>query len=136
MASCIDCNRVLKKPNIKYCLNKCQREKEYKLYILRWKNGGVSGQRGVEAKNISGHIRRYLINKYAYACSQCGSNKINIEAGLNPLEVDRVDSDSENNLEANIRILCPNCHSLASSYRNLNKGHGRPWRRINYPKAA
>ena len=29
------------------------------------------------------------------------------------------------NKEDNFEVLCPNCHSLTSTYKSLNKGKGR-----------
>lgn len=51
-----------------------------------------------------------------------------------PLEIDHVDGDASNNLESNIRLLCPNCHALTSNFKNLNRGRGRKWRREKYIK--
>lgn len=33
--------------------------------------------------------------------------------------------NSENNSEDNLRLICPNCHSLTSTYRGANRGQGR-----------
>lgn len=60
--------------------------------------------------------------------SVCGWNKINPVTKVVPLEIDHIDGNSENNKEENLRLICPNCHSLTSSFRNLNKGKGRGWR--------
>ena len=51
-----------------------------------------------------------------------------------PLEIDHIDGDAENNIETNLRVLCPNCHSLTPHFRNLNKGKGRKWRMKKYIK--
>jgi Zn finger protein HypA/HybF involved in hydrogenase expression len=34
------------------------------------------------------------------------------------LEVDHIDGNYLNNLQENLRLLCPNCHSQTSNYRN------------------
>ena len=39
--------------------------------------------------------------------------------------VDHIDGNSDNNSEENLRLICPNCHSLTSTYRGANRGHGR-----------
>jgi 5-methylcytosine-specific restriction endonuclease McrA len=104
------------------------------LYVTKWKQGEVNGSRGVNAKNISQHVRRYLLDKHGNECSLCGWNKINLTTKTVPLEIDHIDGDSENNNEANLRLLCPNCHSLTPNFRNLNKGKGRLWRKNKYLK--
>ncbi|MFO1310473.1 MAG: hypothetical protein U1F41_00245 [Burkholderiales bacterium] len=37
-----------------------------------------------------------------------------------PLELDHIDGDRSNNLLANLRLLCPNCHALTPTYRGRN----------------
>jgi 5-methylcytosine-specific restriction endonuclease McrA len=75
-----------------------------------------------------------LLIKYSSQCSRCGWCKVNPVIGHSPLEIDHIDGDSENNSENNLVLLCPNCHSLTPTYKNLNKGHGRSWRTEKYVK--
>lgn len=42
-----------------------------------------------------------------------------------PLEIEHLDGDYTNNKEENLAVLCPNCHSLTSTYKGTNKGNGR-----------
>jgi len=136
MKECLQCRESTKRSIAKYCSNKCQLDFEYYSYINRWKDGMENGSRGIHAKNISGYIRRYMINKYNNSCSLCGWKEINITTGQVPLEIDHIDGNSDNNDEGNMRLICPNCHSLTASYRNLNKGNGREWRRDKYIKVT
>lgn len=41
--------------------------------------------------------------------------------GLIPLELDHIDGNNQNNNLSNLRLLCPNCHALTSTYRGKNK---------------
>jgi len=134
MDSCMQCNCALAKTSYKYCSNKCQSDHNYKDYIASWKCGQKDGMRGINTKNMSGHIIRYLGDKYNNSCARCGWDRINSTTGNSPLEIDHMDGNSSNNSENNLILLCPNCHSLTSNYKNLNKGNGRLWRREKYAK--
>lgn len=135
MRTCLNCNKVLaRKPNI-YCSSFCQHEFQYRVYINEWKQGKVDGGKGVMTRNIAGPLTRYLREKYKQ-CSICGWDQVNQVTGRVPLEIDHIDGNSENNQEKNLRLICPNCHSLSSTFRNLNKGNGREWRRLKYVKSA
>jgi hypothetical protein len=128
------CGKRPARSSYKYCSNKCQCIDQYNRYIEKWKSGIVNGGRGIVTKNISRHIKRYFIEKYGEKCMLCGWNKKNPKTGRVPLEVDHINGDSENNNENNLRFICPNCHSLSTNFRNLNKGKGRAWRTAKYLK--
>lgn len=53
-------------------------------------------------------------------CSECG---INEWRGVKlSLHLDHIDGNNINNQIENLRLLCPNCHSLTSTYCGKNKG--------------
>jgi len=134
MNFCLVCNKKPERKSYKYCSNKCQQIYQYRTYIEKWKQGSVSGNRGIIAKNISSYIKRYLVELYGEQCSICGWNKKNKVTGKIPLEIDHMNGNADDNKEQNLRLICPNCHSLSSNFRNLNKGKGRSWR-IKYLKS-
>ena len=118
---CINCNKEVNKRS-KYCSVECQKEYQYKTYIEKWKKGIVDGMRG--EYQISLHIKRYLFNKYNNQCAVCGWGEENPYTHNIPLEIEHKDGNYKNNKEENLLLLCPNCHSLTSTYKgaNLNKG--------------
>jgi len=120
----------------KYCSNKCQWEFQYRVYIERWRRGEVTGTKGINAKGVSNHLKRFLIIKFGERCAECGWNKRHQKTNKVPLELDHIDGNADNNHEGNIRLLCPNCHSLTDNFRNLNRGRGRLWRKEKYVKVS
>ena len=115
---CLNCGKKLTKRQTKYCSNTCQKEYEFQQRIIKWKNGQLSGYSGT---NISPYVRRYMLEKNNYSCEICGWNKINPFSGNSPLEVHHKDGNFMNNKEENLQVLCPNCHSLTDTYKNMNK---------------
>lgn len=116
----------------KFCSNRCQKDKEYTLNIQAWQEGkksGIVGQYG-----IANYLRRYLFEKYDNKCSMCGWGEINMFTGKIPLEVEHVDGNYLNNNEENLTLICPNCHSLTSTYKGANAGNGRKARSKYYEK--
>lgn len=109
----------------KFCSNKCQADYRYSLFKKGWLSSNVD----VLTINTSGHIRRYLLEQNGEKCWECSWNKRNIVTGRVPLEVDHRDGNATNNKLKNLRLICPNCHSLTASFRALNKGKGRAWRK-------
>src|SRR3990167_10972138 len=135
MNSCLVCNEIPKRSFYKYCSNKCQQTHQYRQYIKNWKQGLVHGGRGIVAKNISSYLRRYLIEKYGEKCFLCNWDQKHPVTGRIPLEVDHINGNADDHSEENLRLICPNCHSLSPNFRNLNKGRGRSWRMLKYLKA-
>lgn len=129
LRNCLHCEKPVNHGRAIYCSNQCQQDHRYASWIERWKQGLESGLIGVTIKALSNHLERYLHEKFNSACSICGWNEVNVYSGSVPVEVDHIDGDYTNNTEANLRLLCPNHHALTSTYKNLNKGHGRPFRR-------
>lgn len=129
--NCLNCNKefVFKKTSKnKYCNNLCQQSFQYKAYIESWKNGNENGEKG--KGQVSKYIKRYLLDKFQNSCSCCKISSWNEKPIV--LEVEHIDGNSDNNLEDNLTILCPNCHSQTNSYKGANRGSGRAYRRERY----
>lgn len=111
----------------KYCSIKYQKEYQQKSYITKWKNNEVSGIRG--EYQISSYIKNYIFEKYNNKCAKCGWSKVNPYTKTIPLEIEHIDGNYKNNNEQNLILLCPNCHSLTSTYKGANLNHGRSGRK-------
>lgn len=122
---CLNCGEKIKY-NAKYCSHKCQLEYQQKQWEEKWFSGEVTGGLNSAWKSTSKRIRTYLFRKYDNKCAKCGWGEMNPFTGNIPLEVEHIDGNANNNRPENLILLCPNCHSLTSTYRGANKGHGRP----------
>ena len=114
---CIECGESLKRSSKKYCSNKCQG------LFLRKKTFSE-----IESGKISFHEDRfkdYMIHKHGAKCMECGWNKVNQYTGKVPIQLEHVDGNSENNSLINLKLLCPNCHTLTKTWGGANKGNGR-----------
>lgn len=123
MNYCLNCGKELIKSQTKYCCHECQTEYNYNQKIQEWKNGNFNGLKG--ESQISGYIKKYMLNKANYSCELCGWNKINPFTNTLPLEIHHIDGDYKNNKEENLQVLCPNCHSLTEHHKGANRGNGR-----------
>jgi len=53
-------------------------------------------------------------------CEECGWAK-KTKNGRLPLELHHINGDARDHRLENLKILCPNCHSLKENYRGLNR---------------
>ena len=120
---CLSCGKETRRVKYKYCTNVCQMEHQYRSYIRDWQAGKVVGLQGLGI--VSGYIKRYLRRKFGNKCCLCGWSKVNIKTGQVPLVADHIDGNWRNNIESNLRLLCPNCDALTPTYAGLNRGNGR-----------
>lgn len=120
--NCLNCGQPVGRGR-KYCSNQCQAERTKTLIneqILR----------GEEVRHQQ--VRRYLMDTYGAKCMLCGWAKENVVTKRVPIELDHIDGNSSNNDLNNVRLLCPNCHSIQPTYKALNKGNGRHSRLQRY----
>lgn len=111
--------------------------KEYQLPIQHFRGMGWNkGLKGIGTPRIpleeiltnkspfqSYKLKRRLLkeNLKKEACEECGWEKRRYD-GTIPVELDHINGDRHDNRLENLRILCPNCHSLKSTHRGRNIG--------------
>ena len=121
---CKLCDNELNAKHKIFCNHTCQMECQYNEYIEQWQEGNKLGYIG-KVKAISKHIRKYMLIKYNNTCQECGWNKLHPVDNKPLVEIDHIDGDASNCKESNLRVLCPNCHSMTSTFRARNKNSAR-----------
>ena len=69
----------------------------------------------------SDRLRRRLIKEGVLEHRCCGCKLDTWMDQPIPLELDHIDGNHQNNALDNLRLLCPNCHSLTPTFRGKNK---------------
>lgn len=108
---------------------------EYKIDIKHFRGKGWNkGMKGLGKVKISleeilrpnSSFQSYKLKKRLFAaklkfpkCEICGWAKKS-DDGRIPLELDHINGDSHDNRIENLRVLCPNCHSLQPTHRGRN----------------
>jgi len=100
-------------------------KEKYDRYIERWLAGSEDGIRAKLTLCLSMHVRRWVMERGNFACSECGWNKHHPVDGRPLVEIDHIDGDASNNRPENLRLLCPNCHSMTPTFRARNKNGKR-----------
>lgn len=118
MKNCKFCDKEIPNRNI-FCDNQCQNNYQKCNKINEWLNG--KNFLRSEGLLIPTWIRKHLLDECGYKCTECGWGELNPFSNTIPLEIDHIDGDSKNNLKSNLRVLCPNCHSLKKTFKNTGK---------------
>lgn len=94
----------------------------------KWNGAGKNGL-------LNERVRKYLIEQAEHRCQSpaCdvpgGFRTVHPITGRVPVEIEHINGDSTDHRPENLTVICPNCHALTSTYRALNKGSKRSWRR-------
>lgn len=118
--NCIECGEKLNRNAAKYCGQGCKSKHENSKRISQWLNGELSGVSG-KAKQTKRFVRKYIFDLRGTACSWCGWDEVHPDDGLPLTQLDHIDGDADNTTPENLRVLCPNCHSMTSTYLRRNK---------------
>lgn len=132
MFICLNCgkeNKTSKNTMNMYCDNACQADKRSRDIVNRWLACPSPENLYHKGNQIRKAIRRFLLDQASYTCSLCGWDKRHPEDGGSTLEVDHINGDWRDCAPLNLRVICPNCHSLTLNYKGRNKGNGRDYRK-------
>lgn len=116
-----------------YCSWVCYNEDRYTrvggfaTWVAKWLSGEISGTTADGKPDW--HVRQALVLLRGQRCEECGWDTVNPLSGRVPLHVDHTTGDRSRNRPDEVRLLCPNCHSLTSNYQHLNNPKVSPVRR-------
>jgi hypothetical protein len=65
------------------------------------------------------YVKPHLIKQRGHIC-ECCKNTHWLEQSIK-LEIHHIDKDRTNNDPLNLKLLCPNCHSVTDGWRKKNK---------------
>jgi hypothetical protein len=126
LPNCKICGDTVSSHSNIYCSRDCYIKGLKDKNIKEWLEGKKDGVNG-KNHSMAHFIRNYLLKKVNYKCEECGWGEINIYTFNVPLEIHHKDGNYKNNKKSNLKVLCPNCHSLTKTHGSLNKNG----RRIN-----
>lgn len=122
--NCLNCGCEINDSTKTYCNQICFHENRKKnIFNLIDNNNTTLNSR---------QYKKYLIEKYGNKCMECGWGEKNPKSNTIPIELEHIDGNGSNNTLSNLKLLCPNCHSLTPTYKGANKGNGRHNRRERY----
>jgi DNA-directed RNA polymerase subunit RPC12/RpoP len=114
---CLHCGKestaTHQKTNL-YCSHQCSIDDRPRKTLQKFNEGLVTDR---------DTIRKVLTKTMGYKCSVCSISEWVGERIT--LQVDHIDGDAGNNSPANLRLVCPNCHSQTKTFGAKNKGNGR-----------
>ncbi len=118
---CAVCGELVALAKQTYCSQDCHRRGEFERRRRKLlESGAYCG-----IYNCNGYVKKYLIYRFGERCAKCCWAERHPITGKVPVEVEHIDGDWRNNNVENLTLLCPNCHALTTTYRALNRGHGR-----------
>lgn len=89
-AKCLNCENEIDSHK-KYCNNLCQQKFQSNLIVEAWINGEVEGH--TKSYSLKDPIRKFLLEKADYKCTECGWDEKNPVTGKVPLQIDHIDGN-------------------------------------------
>lgn len=125
MSSCRYCGKGLSPKAKGDCCLKCYKKPLAEERYIEWL---ATGDLGIAVgTTLRGHLRTLIQEHYGNECNICGMKPMWRGKEL-VLILDHIDGDASNNVESNLRFVCPNCDSQLSTYKSKNRNSARSHR--------
>lgn len=122
---CMACNADLRRSQLAtkyFCSNTCRDVLRTRQKLEAWLDG-TGRASGAQGGKIHTWARAYLYRERGEQCEECGWATPHPVSGRPPLQIDHIDADHSNDRPDNLKILCPNCHTLTVTWGFF----GRTW---------
>jgi RNA polymerase subunit RPABC4/transcription elongation factor Spt4/predicted nucleic acid-binding Zn ribbon protein len=122
---CRVCDKPIRLQNRLTCSAECYAVWVHEQKTEAWLRGELNPTDAHGMGRLPPWIKRWWVAEFGECCSPCGWAERNPFTGKIPLEWDHIDGDCSNNLRANLRLLCPNCHALTETHASGNYGKSK-----------
>jgi hypothetical protein len=117
---CKNCNKLLTRQTGIYCTQACQHAFNRAEWLQRWLTDFTFNPTNKHGE-LPERVRYSLISLRREKCEQCGWCVRHPLTGKIPVQVHHNDGNDCNNRPENLKLLCPNCHSLTPNWGARNK---------------
>lgn len=117
---CKNCNKRLTRGDSVYCNPSCQHSYTRSAWLQRWLTDPLFNPTNKHGE-VPQRVKNALISLRGEKCETCGWCERHPMTGKIPIQVHHRDGDDTNNRPENLKLLCPNCHSLTPNWGARNK---------------
>jgi len=96
--------------------------RDRKLFDL-WVENSITDLAGISGSNgkLKAKFVNWLKDYKDWKCEICQWGETNQTTNRVPVEVDHINGNNTDHVIINLRVLCPNCHSLTPTYKKSNR---------------
>jgi len=84
--------------------------------LKNWLNNKIVGHCNGGSYGLITVVRKWIFLRAKNKCEECGCDRINSYTKKSVLQIDHIDGDASNSRPENLKLLCPTCHAMTSTY--------------------